>query len=225
MKTFGYSIIAMALLAGTATAADLYVPPVAPMMSEPASVGAFYASIFGGAAFLNDFDFVSSVGDTPGSMSFDTGYSVDGAIGYSFGNGLSVEGQVGYLSAAANGLVYDGNDLDVEGTASITYAMVNAWYGIDLGGVTPFIGAGIGAAAVSVDADFAFTTESIDDTQTTWAAQVGAGVSINVADNIALTGRYRYLTTGEVSLVDEDSDLNTGSASASIIDAGLKLSF
>jgi opacity protein-like surface antigen len=225
MKTFGLSIIAAALLTGSAFAADLqvYVPPT---MSEPVAVGNFYASIFGGAAFVNDFDFISSAGDTPGAMSFDTGYSIDGAIGYDFGNGLSIEGQVGYLNAAASGTVYGGQDLDTEGTASVTYAMLNAWYGVDLGGVTPFVGAGIGVASLAVDADFiGFSTASIDDSETTWAAQVGAGLSINVADNVSLTGRYRYFTTGEVSLTDVSDDDNVGSASASIIDVGLKLAF
>ena len=226
MKTFGYSILALALLTGTAAAADLYVPPVQPMMSAPSSVGNFYASIFGGAAFVNDFDFISSVDANPGAMSFDPGYSVDGAIGYDFGNGLSVEGQVGYLNAGISGTVYDGNDLVTEGSASITYAMLNAWYGIDLGGVTPFVGAGLGVASLAVDADFTdFSTASIDDTETTWAAQIGAGLSVDVADNIAVTGRYRYMTTGEVSLTDASNHQNTGSASASIVDAGLKLSF
>lgn len=219
------SIIAASLLTSAAYAADLQVFAPADM-SDPVEAGNFYASVFGGAAMINDFDFVSSVNDTPGSMRFDTGYNVDAALGYDFGNGLSVEAQVGYLNANASGVTYGGQDADVEGSASITYGMLNGWYGFDLGGITPFVGGGFGVASLAVDAFFpALPTASIDDSEVTWAAQVGAGVSFALTEDISLAGRYRYLTTGEVSLEDVDNDLNTGSASASIVDVGLKIAF
>lgn len=225
MTKFALSIIAASLLTGTALAADLQV--YAPVdMSDPVEAGNFYASVFGGAAMINDFDFVSSVNDTPGSMSFDTGYNVDAALGYDFGNGLSIEAQAGYLNADASSVTYGGQDADVDGNASITYGMLNGWYGFDLAGVTPFIGGGVGVASLAVDAFFPdLPTASIDDSQVTWAAQVGAGVSFALTENISLAGRYRYMTTGEVSLEDVDGDLNTGSASANIVDVGLKIAF
>ena len=227
MKKFGLSLIVATLLTGTAVAADLQVyEPVD--MSDPVVAGSFYASVFGGAAFLNDFDFVSSFGpgDIPGVISFDTGYSVDAALGYDFGNGLSIEAQVGHLSAALSGGDFGGTDTDADGTASFTYGMINGWYGFDMGSITPFIGGGAGVASLAIDSDFdAFPTSSLDTRETTWAAQIGAGVSLDVTDNIAVTGRYRYMTTGEVSLTDDSGDENTGSASSSIVDAGLKISF
>ena len=226
MKTFGLSIIAAALLTGTAFAADLQVN--APVdMSDPVAAGNFYASIFGGVGFVNDFDFEANVGGgTPGSMSFDAGYSVDGAIGYDFGNGLSIEGQLGHISAESNGVTYGGGEGTSEGPASMTYGMLNAWYGVDMGGLTPFIGGGVGVASLAVDAYFpALSTASIDDSQVTWAAQVGAGLSLAITEDISLIGRYRYMMTGEVSLTDVDGDKNTGSASASIVDVGLKFAF
>ena len=104
--------------------------------------------------------------------------------------------------------------------------MVNGWYGFDLGGISPFIGGGVGVASLAVDAEFpALPTASIDDSAVTWAAQLGAGVSFALTEDISLTGRYRYLTTGEVSLTDVDGDENVGSASANILDIGLKVSF
>ncbi len=224
MTRLALSIIAASLLTSTAFAADLQV--YAPVdMSDPVSAGNFYASIFGGAAVVNDFDFDSSLGGS-GTVSFDTGYSVDAALGYDFGNGLAIEGQVGYLGADLAGGDYEGTDLLPEGTASITYGMINAWYGFDLGGITPFIGGGVGIASVALDADFTGVPDSgIDDSEATWAAQVGAGVSFALTDDISLAGRYRYIATGEVSLTDAVGDENTGSASASIFDVGLKVAF
>jgi len=224
MAKFALSIIAASLLTGTAYAADLQVyEPVE--MSAPVATGNFYASFFGGAAMINDFDFASSLPGA-GTVSFDTGYSVDAALGYDFGNGLSLEGQLGYLNADLSDGSYNGTDLLAEGTASVTYGMINAWYGFDLGGITPFIGGGIGVASLALDSVFAAVPDSgIDDSEVTWAAQLGAGVSFALTDNVSLAGRYRYVTTGEISLTDAAGDENTGSASASIVDVGLKVAF
>ena len=226
MKKFGLAVLSVALLTGTAYSADLIIDSPAPEEMAPMSYdSAMYVSIFGGAAMINDFDFESSVGPS-GTVSFDTGYSVDAALGFNLGSGLSLEGQIGYLNAALNDGDYNNIALDPDGNASVTYAMVNAWYGFDMGGLTPFIGGGVGAASVSLNSDFAGVPGSgIDDSETTWAAQIGAGISVDIAENIALVGRYRYLATGEVSLTDAADDENTGSASANIVDIGLKISF
>lgn len=224
MKTFALSMITATLLGGTAFAADLQV--YAPVeMSDPVAAGNFYASVFGGATFFDDFDFESSIGPS-GSLSTDTGYSFDAALGYDFGNGLSIEGQVGYLTAALGEGNYDGTELGASGDTSITYGMMNAWYGFDLGAITPFIGGGLGVASVALDSEFTGVPDSgIDDSELTWAAQIGAGVSVALTEDISLTGRYRYLTTGDVSMTDDAGAENTGSATASIVDVGLKFAF
>jgi opacity protein-like surface antigen len=227
MTKLALSLIAAALMSGTAMAADLVVyEPVD--MADPVAAGNFYASIFGGAAMLNDFEFESTAGGgIEGTMEFETGYSIDAALGYDFGNGLSVEGQLGYLDAGLVGGEFGGTPYDAEGSASMAYAMLNAWYGFDLGGVTPFIGGGVGFASATLDSEFSapFTTASFTDTDYAWAAQIGAGLSVAVTEDIALTGRYRYLATGDFTLTDGDGDDITGSGSASIVDVGLKFSF
>ena len=224
MTKSAISILAASLLTGTAYAADLQVyDPVE--MSDPVAAGNFYASVFGGGAMLDNFDFDSSLGGS-GTVSFDSGYSIDAALGYDFGNGFSIEGQVGYLNANLGDGNFNGVDLLAEGTASVTYGMINAWYGFDLGGITPFIGAGAGVASLALDSDFtAFPDSGIDDSELTWAAQFGAGVSFALTEDISLAGRYRYMTTGDVSLTDAADDENTGSASANIVDIGLKVAF
>jgi len=227
MTRFALSFIAASLLTGTAFAADLQVyEPVD--MSDPVAAGNFYASIFGGVSMINDFDFVSTAGGgIDGTMEFENGYSIDAALGYDFGNGLSIEGQVGYLNAGLIGGTFDVIPYDAEGSASMTYAMVNAWYGFDLGGVTPFIGGGVGLASATLDSEFSapFETASFTDTSYALAAQVGAGISLAVTEDISLTGRYRYLATGDFTMTDGDNDDITGSASASILDIGLKVAF
>ena len=103
-------------------------------------------------------------------------------------------------------------EFGADGSASAVYAMANAWYGIDLGGITPFIGAGIGIANLTLDSqyDAPYTPASFDESGTTYAAQVGAGVSINVTESMALTARYRYFMTGDVDFTDGQGDTVTG---------------
>jgi opacity protein-like surface antigen len=222
MTKLALALTAALLLSGTAHAADA---DNSGSIGDAFAAGNFYASVFGGAAMIDEFAFDSTMGGS-GSVTFDPGFGLDAALGYDFGNGLSLEGQIGFVSAALADGSYDGNPLLAEGTAGITYGMINAWYGVDLGGVTPFIGAGVGAALVSLDSIFTgFPDSAIEDSEPTWAVQVGAGVAIALTDDISLTARYRHLQTGEVSLTDAAGDDNTGSASVGIADIGLKIAF
>ena len=225
--------LSAALLAGTAaaaSAADLVLD--APMYATPvASPGGLYVSIFGGAAILGDVDYTGSNGAT-GETFFDTGYNVDAALGYDLGNGLSLEAQVGYFSAAQTGGTYVNppidTDVPVTGTGSVLYGMVNAWYGVDLGGITPFIGGGVGVASVTLDSTYTgplFAASTFEDTAVTYAAQIGGGVSLAVAENIDLVGRYRYFATGDFDVVDGQGTTLTSSFGAHLVDVGLKLSF
>ena len=82
--------------------------------------------------------------------------------------------------------------------------MTNLWYGFTVGPVTPFIGAGVGVANLGITTkyDAPFDAASFSDSATTYAAQVGAGVSVALTENVSLTGRYRYFSTGDVTLTD-----------------------
>ena len=75
--------------------------------------------------------------------------------------------------------------------------MLNAYYDIDTGTkLTPYVGAGIGMARLkgSIKGDDANASKS----KTTFAWQVGAGVSYAMTDNLALDAGYRYLRWKEV---------------------------
>lgn len=227
MKQFGLAVLTVALFTGTAFSADLIIDAPAPEAMAPMSYdSAMYLSIFGGVNLLDSVDYDSSTG-TSGVLNFDNGYSVDAAVGVNLGGGLSVEGQLGYLNADLTDATYGASEFDADGSASAIYAMANAWYGIDLGGITPFIGGGVGIANLTLDSqyDSPFDGASFEDSGVTYAAQLGAGVSLNVTDNMALTARYRYLMTGDVDFTDGDGDTVTGHLATNIVDVGLKFSF
>ena len=51
----------------------------------------------------------------------------------------------------------DGDDLDFDGDVSVTYIFGNLWYGfgdmLNMGGLSPYIGGGLGVGFVNVDID------------------------------------------------------------------------
>lgn len=225
----GLCAAALACSAAAASAADLVLDT--PAAAAPTTAGSFYVSGFGGASIINDVDYTASDGAS-GQTFFDTGYSLDAALGYDFGNGLALEAQVGYLSAAQTGATYVSSfytgDVPVTGTGSVLYGMLNAWYGVDLGGITPFIGGGAGVANVNLDSTYTgalFEASTFEDSAVTWAAQVGGGVSLALANNIDLVGRYRYFATGDFDVVDGQGTTLTSSFGIHLVDVGLKVSF
>jgi opacity protein-like surface antigen len=230
---FGLSIVAAALMSGTAMAADLVIyEPI--NMADPVVAGNFYASIFGGAALIHQMDYDSTAATgTGGVLNFDTGYSVDAAVGYNFGGGFSLEGQIGYLNAGLTDGTWVQNapdpviPFDSEGSASALYGMINAWYGVDLGGITPFIGGGVGVAHVTLDGDFGgpLAASAFEESATTYAVQVGVGAAVSVTEDVDLVARYRYFMTGDVEFIDGLGSTVTGSLSTSIVDVGLKIAF
>lgn len=241
MKSISVIVATVVALTGGAHAADLSAPPAQtvwepPAAEAPARGDRFYAALFGGVAFSEGVDYSSSneinyLGD--GTMNLDTGYSIDGAIGYAHEKGLMLEGQIGYAALAPNSATYYsvGTDTDYEfgadGQISVLYAMANLWYGFDMGGFTPFAGGGIGYARISLDAqyDAPFSAASFEASADTYAWQVGAGVAVDITPTVELVARYRYLATGEVTVIDGQGSSVKASLATSIVDAGLRAGF
>ena len=86
------------------------------------------------------------------------------------------------------------NSLDAE--VSTFTGMVNAWWDIyDLGGWKPYIGGGVGFAHHTISASAPVgSTGKADDTTFAW--QIGAGVGIDVTDNLTVDIGYRFTDLG-----------------------------
>ena len=227
----GLAAAALACSTAASLAADLVLETTAPSPVAVATAGSVYVSGFGGGAIVNDVDYTASDGAF-GQTFFDTGYNLDAALGYDFGNGLSIEAQVGYLSAAQTGASYNSlfytGPVPVTGTGSVLYGMLNAWYGVEIGAITPFIGGGFGIASATLDSTYTgslFEASTFEDNAVTYAWQVGGGVSLALTDSIDLVGRYRYFATGDFDVVDGQGTTLTSSFGIHLIDAGLKVKF
>jgi opacity protein-like surface antigen len=225
---------AVALIAGTpALAADLIVDvPV----DEPVAVAdmGWYLSVFGGAQWTSISADDSS---PPGGQFFD----FDSDIGWQFGVALganftdNLRGEV-ELSSGAVGLSevtisggpapgpFDNDTYAItDGSASVSYLLGNLWFDIDTGsGFTPYIGGGLGAGYVTAEGTAVGTP--IDMSGWGWAYQVGAGVKIDVADNMALDLGYRYkaVVGAELEGGGDDAVADLGSH---VVQVGLTFGF
>lgn len=215
----------MALLASAASAADL--------MPAPVSSGNFYVGAFGGATWFTengadftiaddfpDIDYAGESGEV--SLDTDTGFLVGGVLGYRWGDsGLRSELEVSYSQANLDGFDIDfddsgipdldGDDVDFDGDVSVTYIMGNLWYDfggmMDMGGISPYIGGGLGVGFANYDVDAIEGVDvDADGSETGFAYQLGGGLLWNVSDSFALDLGYRWRG---VTLADYEDDLNS----------------
>lgn len=115
--------------------------------------------------------------------------------------GVAVGGKTAWARAELEG-TYRHNDIDTAGGDDITNwgLMANGYWDIETGTiVTPYFGAGIGAAYVDLD------TAIDDDSVVRFAYQGMVGVNFNVAPQWKVGAEYRYFATTEVSDVDNDN--------------------
>lgn len=158
------------------------------------------------------------------------GYRVGGAVGFFFNEIFAVEGEVGYMSQKFDDVRLDSATLTettgsdsttfpcpsavtgavcssgLDGRTSILTGMVNAIAGFPLGVIRPYVGVGAGLAHVKFN-DVGLTAPAaaiccLDDSDTTFAAQIFGGADLQITDNVAIGGRLRYLHLGNVDMVD-----------------------
>ena len=97
--------------------------------------------------------------------------------------------------------------------------MINAYYDFKNASiVTPYLGAGAGIAYGKLKAAIPLLGLAGDESDTAFAWQGIAGLSVDVAPQLALTADYRYFDTANFSDIDDDY-------SAHEIRAGVRYSF
>lgn len=151
-----------------------------------------------GASIPRDSDVSASGVDSEAEL--DTSYGLMGAIGYAYPNNFRSEIELGWRENdidGVSGATASGGDVNV------LHGMLNLYYDIPgMGRFTPYLGAGIGAARVSVDA---FATNgpfgaSTDDSDVVFGYQGIAGVGYQLTDNLGLFADYRYFATTDADL-------------------------
>lgn len=182
----------------------------------------YYAGLNLGLGFLADAD------NTPNNQSlfpadrqteYESGASISALVGYRWMENIRLEGEISYYNnefselgdftqdttprfvSGYNFLFHPVVFVDFPDIDTLT-VMANVYRDFDIGGrVKPFLGVGGGAAFLDVD-----DAIMADDSDTTWAAQLRAGLSVPVEDRVAVTFGYRLLITGNPQFADEDGN-------------------
>lgn len=201
----------IALLASTAVAAFA--------LAAPASAAAtWYASLTGGANWLNDNDFVvlsPAPTDTFAiSADSDTGWVIAGAVGLNLNQwmqGLRLEAEVSYRTNEVDGDWVTNNNVDAPDSGPLNYdhsavaVMANVWWDFDVGGFRPYVGGGIGWADVEAEGSYVngdVVPFSFSDDGFAW--QLGAGVNFQVSPSVLLGVGYRYFEAPDVTILPPD---------------------
>ncbi len=180
-----------------AAAATLAVAPAAHAYEG------FYGAIGAGLNYLQPDQDVESVGFSPAFDSeadYNNGIGVYTALGYDWGNSIRGEIEFAYRQNDARHFAGDGLGFSgwpvLDGELQSRSILFNLIKDFDTGSViTPFVGFGVGASSFKAEysgADFGFGTLVVDDTAKRLAYQAIAGLSVDLAEGLALDLSYRY---------------------------------
>lgn len=148
----------------------------------------------------------------------DTGFVVGAAVGRDlccWVPGLRGEVELTYRRNKITGFHEDGTDNlastaqvpdvtgPLDGTISSFAIMANVWYDIDLGGFNPYFGGGIGWGRSQFKVNYFDTTfsdqhGSVDEKDSGFAYQLGAGFNIPIGQGTRLGVGYRFVDLGEM---------------------------
>ena len=206
MRRFITSALVAAALAG-------------PSLANADGDAGLYARLFGGINFLNDTDF-NVLGAVNVDNEYDEGFVVGGALGYDYGKIWSFGGVRTEVE-----LSYRENDIDVHsvsalggdqpsstGDVSSTALMANAYNDFhNQTAFTPYLGGGIGYAWSDMsDFGIAAIPNVLDDDDSGFAWQLGAGVNYAINKMLSLSVDYRYLNT-DIDVTSSAAAGSTGS--------------
>jgi len=185
-----------------------------PTLAQAQPVSGLYLGAGIGANWQQNTDLKGSVNNAAGTKiehEFDVGYVGVLSLGWGFGNGLRAEIEGNYRSNEVSDTKVGGGS--IQGTASptgtaVSYGvMTNVLYdfnlGSALGGIVPYLGAGVGYIwhdYQDVGASFSNGDKTVYNGNTGafgYQAIVGAALPIASVPGLAVTAEYRFLgTTG-----------------------------
>ena len=173
----------------------------------------------------DDFGSIPNGTEIAWDTDFDTGYAINGQVGYAFENGFRLEVEGSYSEYDVNshsGLLVGGADIDGVDSAVLTRGAAdsanplvgevladgqgsvsnfglfgNVFYDLSTGsGFKPYVGAGLGYQWVDVDYRPSGVEVGADD-DGVFSYQLMAGASYAVTDSVELFGQYTYRDTTE----------------------------
>jgi opacity protein-like surface antigen len=188
----------LTLAAGPVLSAD-YEP-----QAEPTVESGWYAGVFGGASWPQNMDFEDLF-----ELDLDRGFTVGGVFGtHLFNDYLRAEVEGSYSRYDIDECIEDTSKCAVtDGDVSAFYLLGNLWFDFNLGGFSPYLGGGIGAARVDVD-----TSTFPDDNDWGFAFQAGAGIRFGLTDALQVDVGYRFKDVPDLSIDSLETDFQSHNA-------------
>lgn len=182
LRTLGLAVATLALLA--------------PVSSQAAAPAGFYVGGNLNMPFQRDAD--SALSGVTNVIEYKTGWGLDGYGGYAFGNGFRTEAELAYRHSEADDVT--GTNSGATGGGIHNWGLMgNVLYDIETGTrLTPYVGAGIGAASVSADNLRTINGAELDSRRMAFAYQGIAGVALGLEGGWDFTADYRYFATPDV---------------------------
>lgn len=201
-----------------------------PAAAEPAS--GLYGTVSAGVAFFNTLtgSAVTPAGSGPVTLNFNTGYSVNGELGWRFNRTFRLAGEYTYASASISSVSGVGGS-GGSGNLNSSNFFVNAYYDFEFprpGALGVYVGGGIGFSVTSLDGLNApiAPTLSLSGNTTVFAYQARFGLSYNIADRVTLLLGYRFLGSGGLTIGGGgNQQVSLGNGSVSNIELGARFSF
>ena len=188
---FGMAAVAAALLP-TSVSADSY---------EDTMKG-LYFDLRAGGSFLSDADNEGfATGGITIESEFDTGFVVEGAVGWEHQSGFRGELALGYQQYDVDTLSTLGSSVPGDGDVGALTFMLNGYYAFNLDKFRPYVGVGVGGAHVSADIS-ALGFQAVDDSDTVFAYQGIVGLEYRLSDSVSLGARYAYFATQDPTFFD-----------------------
>lgn len=182
------------------------------LLESNASHSGPYISVSGGGVFADDSNFVGPAGGI--AFENDTGYTINGAVGYRFPVRIlgvlqpRVEIEGGYIDADIDGsnLVFPGGGETIGDQSAVTLYL-NSYLDLrfsDRQRLVPYIGGGAGAAFLDFEARQSFGSAApipiAFSDQTVFAGHAAVGATYELTDRLELFGEGRYFRFSDVDL-------------------------
>lgn len=166
----------------------------------------WYGTIGAGVLVLNDQHVRS--GNLAATGEFNTGYAIQGSVGYAFANGVRTELELGYGNSGIKDIKVSGTTYGVSGAGVDLYqGHAAAFYDFNRGGISPYVGAGLGLTHITVGAASAVGATIPASKNTNFSMFGEAGVAFPISPTVAIvpSARYAWVNTGDTGV-----DNNTG---------------
>lgn len=184
--------------------------------------------------FAMPLDSETTDSEEPGlvfDLGFDNDIAISGAVGLRM-ESLRAEAEISYQKndldkIGVTGITVDASALGISGNAKALTGLINAYFDFNTGSAfSPYITGGMGFSRVNFNASIDIEDElgTLDDNDTGFAFQLGAGVGYAVSDNVTLDLRYRYFSVPTLKYDTTESETESEFNSHNIT-GGVRISF